>query len=125
MVGLMLFSLFFGAGNLIFPPMVGKMSGTSMYSSMLFFSITAVVLPVLGVIAVAKSKGLINMGKKVSPWFATLFTIIIYLSMGPLMGIPRAGTVPFEIGIAPNLPEGFASRSALFVFTTDRLKKRR
>ncbi|WP_287828547.1 branched-chain amino acid transport system II carrier protein [Bacteroides sp.] len=117
MVGLMLFSLFFGAGNLIFPPMVGKMSGTSMYSSMLFFSITAVVLPVLGVIAVAKSKGLINMGKKVSPWFATLFTIIIYLSMGPLMGIPRAGTVPFEIGIAPNLPEGFASRSALFVFT--------
>ena len=65
MVGLMLFSLFFGAGNLIFPPMVGKMSGTSMYSSMLFFSITAVVLPVLGVIAVAKSKGLINMGKSV------------------------------------------------------------
>ena len=46
-VSLMLFSLFFGAGNLIFPPMVGKMSGTEVYIAMIAFTLTAVVLPVL------------------------------------------------------------------------------
>ena len=116
-VGLMLFSLFFGAGNLIFPPMVGSMAGTNMFQTMLFFSITAVVLPVLGVIAVAKAKGLNHMGKKVSPWFATIFTVIIYLLMGPLVGIPRAGTIPFEIGLAPSLPKGPLFSVAQLAFT--------
>ena len=90
MVSLMLFSLFFGAGNLIFPPMAGKMSGTNMFLVMMFFSITAVVLPVLGVIAVAKSKGLENLASRVNKVFATVFTVLIYLSIGPLLGIPRA-----------------------------------
>ncbi len=116
MVGLMLFSLFFGAGNLIFPPMLGKMAGTSMYLSMMFFGVTAIILPILGVVAVAKSDGLNHMGRKVSNWFATLFTIVIYLSMGPLMGIPRAGTVPYEIGLSPSVPEEW-NTLALFLFT--------
>ena len=115
-VGLMLFSLFFGAGNLIFPPMLGKLAGTSMYLSMFAFGITAVVLPVLGVIAVAKSNGLSAMCRKVSPWFATLFTLVIYLAVGPLMGIPRAATVPYEIGLAPNIPPESQGWS-LFLFS--------
>ena len=58
MIGIMIFSLFFGAGNLIFPPIIGKQSGTNMFTVMLFFSITAIIFPVLGIIAVAKSDGL-------------------------------------------------------------------
>ena len=55
LVSLMLFSLFFGAGNLIFPPFLGQSAGTEMWVSMLGFFITAVGFPVLGVVAVAKS----------------------------------------------------------------------
>ncbi|MBP2024616.1 branched-chain amino acid transport system II carrier protein [Peptoniphilus stercorisuis] len=117
MVSLMLFSLFFGAGNLIFPPMAGKMSGTNMLLVMMFFSITAVVLPVLGVIAVAKSKGLENLASRVNKVFATVFTVLIYLSIGPLLGIPRAGSVPFEMAVAPYLPETFSNKIALLIYT--------
>lgn len=116
-VSLMLFSLFFGAGNLIFPPMVGKMSGTEVYIAMIAFTLTAVVLPVFGVVAIAKSNGISNMGKRVGPWFSTIFAIVVYLAVGPLMGIPRAGTVPFEIGIAPNIADPVTKDIALLLFT--------
>ena len=114
----MLFSLFFGAGNLIFPPMVGKMAGEDLIIAMISFSITAVVLPVLGVVAIAKANGISQMGLRVGPWFSTIFAVAIYLSVGPLMGIPRAGTVPFEIGIAPSLGNPNTEWMALLGFTT-------
>ena len=117
MVSLMLFSLFFGAGNLIFPPMAGKMAGTNMLKVMAFFGVTAVVLPVLGVVAVAKTKGLQNLAKRVNSKFAIIFTILIYLSIGPLLGIPRAGSLPFEMAVAPYLPESVSVKVALFVYT--------
>lgn len=117
MISLMLFSLFFGAGNLIFPPMAGKMSGTNMLMVMLFFGVTAVLLPVLGVIVVAKTRGLQNLAKRVNPVFATVFTVLIYLSIGPLLGIPRAGSLPFEMAVAPYLPENINLKLALFLYT--------
>lgn len=103
-VSLMLFSMFFGAGNFIFPPIVGKMAGTSMWITLAFFSITAVLLPVLGVLAVSETKGLQNLAKRVDKVFASVFTILIYLAIGPMLGIPRAGALPFEISVAPFLP---------------------
>ncbi|MBP2024613.1 branched-chain amino acid transport system II carrier protein [Peptoniphilus stercorisuis] len=117
MVSLMLFSFFFGAGNLIFPPMSGKMSGTNMIIVMICFGLTAVVLPILGVIAVSTTKGLDNLARRVSPLFAVIFTVCIYLCIGPFLGIPRAGSLPFEMTIAPYLPEIFPSRIALLLYT--------
>ncbi|MDU7441185.1 MAG: branched-chain amino acid transport system II carrier protein, partial [Clostridium sp.] len=105
LVSLMLFSLFFGAGNLIFPPFLGQSAGTATWISMLGFSITAVGFPVLGVIAVAKSVGLRNLAQRVNPIFATVFTVLIYLSIGPCLGIPRAGSLPFEMAVAPFLKD--------------------
>ena len=106
LVSLMLFSLFFGAGNLIFPPFLGQMAGSNTPVAMLGFLVTAVLLPVLGVIVVAEFDGLERLARKVDPRFAIVFTIIIYLSIGPGLGIPRAASVPFEMAIAPYLPEG-------------------
>lgn len=63
---------------------------------MLGFFITAVGFPVLGVIAVAKSGGLRNLAQRVNPIFATVFTVLIYLSIGPCLGIPRAGSLPLK-----------------------------
>ena len=117
LISLMLFSLFFGAGNLIFPPMAGKMAGTNLLKVMMFFGVTAVVLPVLGVVVVAKTKGLQNLAKRVNPVFATVFTVLIYLSIGPLLGIPRAGSLPFEMAVAPYMPEGVNLKLALFLYT--------
>ncbi|MDO5516389.1 MAG: branched-chain amino acid transport system II carrier protein [Clostridium sp.] len=103
LVSLMLFSLFFGAGNLIFPPFLGQSAGTNTWVSMAGFFITAVGFPIMGVIAVAKSGGLRNLADRVNPVFAGIFTVLIYLSIGPCLGIPRAGSLPFEMAVAPFL----------------------
>ena len=117
LLALVLFSMFFGAGNLIFPPMVGKLAGTNLAGAMLFFGVTAVVLPVLGMMAMAKTRGLPNLGERVGTKFSVLFTIVIYMSIGPCLAIPRAGSVPFEMAIAPYLPHGFSGRWALLAYT--------
>lgn len=105
LVCFMLFALFFGAGNLIFPPFLGQNAGTQTLPALLGFLVTAVVLPVLGVIAVAESDGLEKLCRRVDARFAMVFTVLIYLSIGPGLGIPRAASVPFEMAIAPYLPE--------------------
>lgn len=117
LVSLMLFSLFFGAGNLIFPPFLGQSAGSQMWVAMLGFFITAVGFPILGVVAVAKSKGLYNLANRVNPVFASIFTALIYLSIGPGLGIPRAGSLPFEMAVAPYLPAEFSVTLARFLFT--------
>lgn len=116
LVSFMLFSLFFGAGNLIFPPFLGQNAGNHTPLALLGFLFTAVILPVLGVIVVAKFNGLDSLARKVDPRFGIFFTVLIYLSIGPGLGIPRAASVPFEMAIAPYLPESAAQNSALFMF---------
>ena len=103
-VSFMLFSLFFGAGNLIFPPFLGQNAGSNMVPAILGFLTTAVMLPVLGVVVVAKFDGLDKLSGKVCGWFGLVFTLLIYLSIGPGLGIPRAASVPFEMAVAPYLP---------------------
>ena len=104
LISFMLFSLFFGAGNLIFPPFMGQNAGNQSIPAMIGFLITAVVLPVLGVIVVARFDGLNSLAQNVGSKFSFLFTILIYLSIGPGLGIPRAASVPFEMAVAPYLP---------------------
>ena len=117
MISFMLFSLFFGAGNLIFPPLLGQQAGANSFWAVLGFLITAVVLPVLGVIVVGKFGGLTVVANKVGTVFSLIFTVLIYLSIGPGLGIPRAGSVPFEMAIAPYLPEGANTTLWMFVYT--------
>ena len=117
MVSFMLFSLFFGAGNLIFPPFLGQNAGRLSIPAMLGFLVTAVVLPVLGVVVVAEFNGLDRLGRKVGSKFAVVFTMLIYLSIGPGLGIPRAASVPFEMAVAPYLPEGTNLPLCMFFYS--------
>lgn len=97
--GLMLFSLFFGAGNLIFPPLLGLESGTQFTPAMTGFLLTGVFLPFIAVIAVATvNGGLVSIGSRVGKAFGIIFAIIIYLSIGAFYGIPRAASVAYELG---------------------------
>lgn len=113
-----MFSIFFGAGNLIFPPIIGKQAGTNVVTTMLFFSITAIIFPILGVVAVAKSNGLRNLANRVDPIFSIIFTIATYLAIGPALAMPRAGTLPFEIAISPYIPANVSKGLILFIYTT-------
>lgn len=117
LVSFMLFSLFFGAGNLIFPPFLGQNAGEKMPPAILGFLITAVALPVLGVIVVARFDGLDKLSQKVGTRFSMIFTVLIYLSIGPGLGIPRAASVPFEMAVAPYLPEEASITICMIVFS--------
>ncbi|VEF46093.1 branched-chain amino acid transport system II carrier protein [Bacillus freudenreichii] len=97
--GFMLFSLFFGAGNLIFPPFLGMESGNAFVAAITGFILTAVLLPFLTIISIALSKnGLLSIGQRVHPVFGLIFSIIIYMSIGAFYGIPRASNVAYELG---------------------------
>ncbi|WP_412519619.1 branched-chain amino acid transport system II carrier protein [Staphylococcus simulans] len=103
--GLMLFSLFFGAGNLIFPPMLGYTAQSNMWTGMTGFAITGILLPYITVIVIAYYDGGVEfIGDRVHPKFGFIFAICIYLSIGALYGIPRAANVAYEIGAKSILP---------------------
>ena len=103
--GLMLFALFFGAGNLIFPALMGQQAGDHIFAAMSGFLLTGAGLPLLGVIAVgySGSRDVQDLASRVTPWYGTLFAVMLYLAIGPLFAIPRTATVSFEIGVAPFL----------------------
>lgn len=97
--GFMLFSLFFGAGNLIFPPYLGMESGNYFVTAIAGFILTAVFLPFLTIISVSLSNnGLLSIGQRVHPFFGLAFAIVIYMSIGAFYGIPRASNVAYELG---------------------------
>ena len=119
-IGFMLFSMFFGAGNLIFPPLLGAQAGSHTLIAMVGLTITAVCFPILAVVAVAKHDNLVKLCSMIHPAFASLFTILICLMIGPCVAIPRTCSTSFEMAITPflSLPEGrtlFALR-ALYAF---------
>ncbi|MCM3639021.1 branched-chain amino acid transport system II carrier protein [Sporosarcina luteola] len=116
-LGLLMFALFFGAGNLIFPPLVGQLAGGNVWIAIAGFLITGVGLPFLGVVAVAMSGSqLRDLAGKAHPLFGLVFAIIVYLALGPLFAVPRTATVTFEMGLAPFTSDS-AERIALLLFT--------
>lgn len=116
LLGFMLFSLFFGAGNLIFPPFLGMESGENFLPAMAGFISTAVLIPLLAVISVSLSNnGLLAIGQRVHPLFGLIFAIIVYLSIGAFYGIPRASSVAYELGFVPVFH--VESAFTLFLFT--------
>lgn len=101
LIGITLFSMFFGAGNLIFPPFLGAEAGKQTIPAFIGFLLSAVCLPVLGVIAVTKSGGINNIASKVHPKFAFVFIMILYLSIGPCLAIPRTASTSFSMAVTP------------------------
>ena len=97
LVGFTLFSMFFGAGNLIFPPFLGAQAGTALWSAFVGFAVSAIGLPIAGVVAVARAGGLPQLAERVHPRFAQVFSILVYLSIGPCLAIPRTASTSFEM----------------------------
>jgi len=97
LVGFTLFSMFFGAGNLIFPPFLGAQAGTALWSAFVGFAVSAIGLPIAGVAAVARAGGLPALAGRVHPRFAQVFAVLVYLSIGPCLAIPRTASTSFEM----------------------------
>ncbi|MEH7307300.1 branched-chain amino acid transport system II carrier protein [Neobacillus drentensis] len=117
-ISFMLFSMFFGAGNLIFPPFLGQAAGNHLWTALAGFIVSAVGLPILGVIAVAKAGSFNELNLRVHPYFALIFPFFIYIAIGPGLAIPRAGSLAFEMGLAPFLPENLVgSPLSLFIYS--------
>lgn len=115
LVGFTLFSMFFGAGNLIFPPYLGAQAGVHFWFAFAGFAVSAVLLPVLGVVAATQAGGLPQLASRVHPVFAQVFTMLVYLSIGPCLAIPRTASTSFEM-LSPLLGSSRGLQLAYSVF---------
>ncbi|MGK2889620.1 MAG: branched-chain amino acid transport system II carrier protein [Candidatus Malihini olakiniferum] len=101
-LGFMTFALFVGAGNIIFPPIVGLQAGEHVWTAALGFLLTAVGLPVLTVVALARvGGGMHALSSPIGQKAGVLLATVCYLVVGPLFATPRTATVSFEVGLAP------------------------
>ena len=119
LLGITLFGLFFGAGNLIFPVHLGQLAGKNVVSATIGFIITGVTIPILAVssIGVTHSNGLFRMcEKKVGRKFAYFFTCLLYLTIGPFFALPRCCTTTFTSGVYP-LMTNFNEKICLLIFS--------
>lgn len=115
-VGFMLFALFFGAGNLIFPTALGFQSGEFFLPAIFGFILTGVGLPLLSIIIGSISEnGYREALKRIHPMYSVIFLIIIYLTIGPFFAIPRTATTAYEMGVVPFLSH--STSMSLFFFS--------
>ena len=115
-LGFMTFALFVGAGNIIFPPIVGLQSGPHVWMAALGFLVTAVGLPVITVVALAKvGGGMDALSSPIGKVAGGILAAVCYLAVGPLFATPRTATVSFEVGLAPLTGE---SPLALFLYSS-------
>lgn len=125
--GFALFSMFFGAGNLILPPFLGKNAGDAWFLVTIGFFITAVVIPIIGIVAHARLQGtMFDFGKKVSPTFSLIYCLIVY-AISITLPAPRTASVTYEMAIAPFFEVNSLVTSSIyfalvFVFVMNRSK---
>ena len=117
-VGSMLFGMLFGAGNLIFPVHMGQLAGAHFWSANIGFISTGVLMPFLALIAfgLSGSGSLEELAGNVHPVFARIFTVLLYLTIGPAFALPRTATVSYQIGIVPFVGENQTLFLAGFTF---------
>jgi len=126
-VAFALFSLFFGAGNLILPPQLGFKAGETWWLVLLGFAISAVLVPILGIMAHARLQGtMFDFGKKVSPVFSLVYCYLVY-AISIALPSPRTASVTHEMAIQPFFESASLLTSTIyfilvFVFVMNRSK---
>ncbi len=104
-IGFALFAMFFGAGNLIFPPFLGHAFGSQFVLGIIGFICTGVGVPLLAILAVTKGNGTFEtMASKIGSKFALIFSTLLFIAIGPMLAIPRTAATTYELTITPLLP---------------------
>lgn len=112
--GFALFAMLFGAGNLIFPPILGYELGSNWLVAAFAFILTGVGIPLLGLISIAiTGRSIHNFADKVSPLFSKLYAIALILSIGPLLALPRTGATAYEVTF---FHAGYTSSALKYVY---------
>ena len=119
-IGFAIFAVFFGAGNLIFPPWIGQAAGSAWFPAMIGLVITGIAMPILAVVAIGNGGGTFQkLTEPVTPWFYHFYNFFIMICLGLLITHPRVGAVAYETGIRtllPNVNEAVLHPVALVVF---------
>lgn len=104
-IGFALFAIFFGAGNLIFPPYLGVTAGENWGITTLAFLISDPLLSIIAVMVVAALGGsALNVGRRIHPLFASALAAICVLLIGPIFAVPRTGASTHEIFVQSYFP---------------------
>ena len=104
-IGFALFAIFFGAGNLIFPPYLGVTAGENWGIATFAFLISDPLLSIIAVMVVAALGGsALNVGRRVHPLFASALAAICVLLIGPIFAVPRTGASTHEIFVQSYFP---------------------
>lgn len=117
-VSSLIFGMFFGSGNLIFPVHLGQMAGNNWFSAAVGFAVSGSLFPLLAILAVVvtKSDGLYDLARPVGRHYAALFLVLVHLTIGPFFGTPRTAATAYEMAVKPFLPAQF-DRFSMLVFT--------
>jgi len=117
-VSSLIFGMFFGSGNLIFPVHLGQLAGNNWLSAAFGFAISGSLFPLLAILAVVvtKSDGLYDLARPVGKFYAALFLVLVHLTIGPFFGTPRTAAMAYEMAAKPFLPAKFDT-VGMFLFT--------
>jgi LIVCS family branched-chain amino acid:cation transporter len=118
LISSLIFGMFFGAGNLIFPMHLGQLAGHHWFSAGIGFLISATLLPLgaLMAIGLTKSRGIYDLAAPVAGWYGTAFLILIHLSLGPFFATPRTAALGFQYSLGQLVPNPY-HQLALFLFS--------
>ncbi|APX72436.1 branched-chain amino acid transport system II carrier protein [Companilactobacillus allii] len=117
-VSSLIFGMFFGSGNLIFPVHLGQMAGNNWFAAAIGFAISGSLFPLLAILAVVvtKSDGLYDLARPVGKRYAALFLVLVHLTIGPFFGTPRTAATAFEMAAKPFLPAQY-NQVSMLIFT--------
>lgn len=117
-IGFALFAMFFGAGNLILPPYLGLFAGADWLSSISGFTLTAIIAPFLGILAVVLSgNSFTDLGNRINKPFSVILATLIMLSIGPMVAIPRTAATTYEVGVLSLFPDFSPILSSILFFS--------
>ncbi|MHC3377615.1 branched-chain amino acid transport system II carrier protein [Ligilactobacillus equi] len=99
MLSSLIFGMFFGAGNLIFPVHLGQLAGVHWFSAALGFLFSGILLPLgaLLALAITRAEGIFDLARPLGKGLALTFLILVHATLGPFFATPRTATVPFSM----------------------------
>jgi len=111
----LIFGMFFGAGNLIFPAMLGQLAGRNWLAAGGGFLLSATLLPLAALIALGKTRstGLYDFAAPVSAWYGVIFLIMNHMALGPMFATPRTAALGYQFSLGMFIPEKYTTISLL------------
>ncbi len=103
-IGFALFSMFFGAGNVIFPPYLGLSCGREWFSGFLWYYLADIGLALAALFAILRRGGPQQVTQSLGGRASRLLMTAIVLCIGPMLAIPRTAATTYEMALSPLVP---------------------